>query len=205
MGRGIPVAEPAFRTIAAFIRPTDVVVEVGAAHGGGTLFLSSRAKHVFAFEPNRHSYRILRHFTKDRQNVSAFNLAVGARQGVVRLNLVTDEAAAHGSSMRELEGLSYQGYMNARMVSLDSIEFKVAPSVLIVDCEGYEGEVLLGARALLDKVRTVFVETHVIGDGHNTLPGVISQVEKVPMTANVFLTQDRLSWVSGIRLEPLAR
>src|SRR5271170_5152959 len=111
MNRGIPSPEPALRTIKSSIRPTDVVVEVGAARGGSTLFLSSRAKHVIAFEPNKYNYRLLRHFTKSRRNVSTFNLAVGGREGLARLNIVDGEATAHGSSMQELHGLSYRGHM----------------------------------------------------------------------------------------------
>ncbi len=201
VSRGIPKAEPALQTIAESVRPTDVVVEVGASTGGGTVLLSSRAKHVFAFEPNRHSYRILRHFTRNRPNVTAFNLAVGAGEGVARLNIVDGEASAQGSSIRGIDGLSYRGRMAARMVSLDSVEFPLAPSVLIVDCEGYESEVLAGAKNVLGKVRTVFVETHAIDKGHSTLSDVLSQIEAVPMMARVFLSGDRLPWISGIRLE----
>ena len=35
-----------------FVLPSDVVIEVGARIGGGTLLLSNLAKHVYSFEPN---------------------------------------------------------------------------------------------------------------------------------------------------------
>ncbi len=204
ISRGVPSAEPAFQKIAPWISPADVVVEVGAARGGGTLLLSSLARHVFVFEPNRYSYRVLRHFTKDRSNVSTFNVAVGAKQGIARLNMVAGEAAAYGCSIRRLEGLTYQGHLDARMVRLDDMKFPIAPSVLIIDCEGYEGEVLQGAGDLLHKVRMLFVETHVTSDGHNTLPDVLSRLEEVHMMTSVFSSEDELSWVSGTRPETRA-
>jgi hypothetical protein len=52
---------------------------------------------------------------------------------------------------------------------------------------------------MMDKVRMLFVETHVIGGGQSTLSGVLSQIEAVPMTASVFQSEDRLSWISGTR------
>ncbi|HEV2389154.1 MAG TPA: FkbM family methyltransferase, partial [Nitrososphaerales archaeon] len=93
----------------------------------------------------------------------------------------------------------YRGYMVTKMVSLDHVKFPITPSVLVVDCEGYEGEVLLGARKTMEEVRLVFIETHVVGRGQSTLSGVLSQVEAVPMTTSVFQSEDQLSWVSGVR------
>ena len=134
--------------------------------------------------------------------MSTFNVAVGAQNGFARLNRVVGEATSQGCSIRELQGLSYLGHMRVRVVTLDTVEFPVPPTVLVVDCEGFEGEVLLGARNMMDRVRMLFVETHVIGNGHSTLSGVLSQVEAVPMKADVFLSEDRLSWISGTRSEP---
>jgi FkbM family methyltransferase len=205
LARGRPEPEPAFGTISVSIRPSDVVVEVGAARGGGTLFLSSRARHVYAFEPNKYSYRILRHFTTGRPNISTFNVAVGSSRGVARLNMVADEATSYACSIRVLEGLEYRGHMDVPVVRLDDVEFPVTPSVLIIDCEGYEYEVLAGAKHLLDKVRSVFIETHVLSGGEGTLDRVRSQVEALPMKVDVFPSEDGLLWVAGTRLEPLIR
>ncbi len=197
--RRIPEGEPALQDIAPLIKPTDIVVEVGAAAGGGTLILSSLARRVYAFEPNRHSYRVLRHFTKNRRNVTALNFAVGANQGIARLNLVAGEATSQGSSIGNLDGLKYEGHQNVRMVDLDGVSFPLKPSVLIIDCEGYEVEVLDGGRRTLDSARAVFVEVHTTRNGGNTIDDVVSRLKEAQMTTSVFYSGDKLPWVSGTR------
>lgn len=163
------------------------------------MFLSSRAWRVYAFEPNRHSYRVLRHFTKDRSNVSTFNVAVGSKEGVARLNIVDGEATSLGTSILKLDGLKYNKHVTVPMVRLDDLEFPTAPTVLVVDCEGYESEVLLGAKCLLEKIRTVFIETHLLSDGHDTLPEVLSEVARIPMKTDVLTLRDEPPWVCGTR------
>jgi FkbM family methyltransferase len=199
LSQGRPVPEPIFEAIATRLRRMDVVVEVGAARGGGTLRLSDVAERVYAFEPNMHSYRILRHFAKRRGNLTVFNLAVGSIEGVVRLKTVSGQPAAYGSSILGLDGISYAGHMKARMVRLDDVVFPVTPSILVVDCEGYEGEVLLGAHELLCKVRGVFVETHSLADGRTTIPDVVSRLEKVNMSVDTLTPKNEPTWVVAWR------
>ncbi len=51
--------------------------------------------------------------------------------------------------------------------SLDDFKFDLAPTSLVIDCEGYEVEVLKG-RGLSSSLRSVFVETHVLSNGEAT-------------------------------------
>ncbi|MGI0080668.1 MAG: hypothetical protein ACRECH_13720, partial [Nitrososphaerales archaeon] len=46
------------------IRKDDIVVEGGAHFGESTYYLSQRAKFVYAFEPERFSFKILRAYAK---------------------------------------------------------------------------------------------------------------------------------------------
>lgn len=197
--RGTPAGEPVFHRIAPLIRPDDVVVEVGASTGGGTLSLSSLARHVYAFEPNRQSYRILKHFTRNRDNVTAFNAAIGESGGVACLNLVAGEATSQASSIKRLEGVNYEGRQNVRVFSLDEIKFPLRPSVLIIDCEGYEAEVLRGGRRVLESARLAFVETHTTSGGGNVLAEVLSQLEEARFNTTVFSSDDNMEWVAGAR------
>ena len=63
---GPPPEEEGLTLYPRFVIPSDVVIEVGARIGGGTLLLSSLAKHIYSFEPNPHSFRFLKAFTKKK-------------------------------------------------------------------------------------------------------------------------------------------
>jgi FkbM family methyltransferase len=196
---GTPRAELSYQLIDSFISADDVVAEVGAGHGGGTLSLAAKAGHVYAFEPNADSYRIAKYFTRNKRNVTLFNAGVGEEGREARLNLVHGEASAFGTSIAMLEGFLYRGHRMVRIASLDNIDFGNVPTVLILDCEGYEVEVLRGAKETLKGVTTVFVETHVLSNGHDTMPEIIEQLRLGSFRTGAISTRLDEKWVIGAR------
>ena len=44
--------------------------------------------------------------------------------------------------------------------TLDDIDFRATPTMLILDCTGYEYEALKGSRRILEKIDKVLVELH---------------------------------------------
>jgi len=198
ISKGIPQAESSFQIFEPYLDPEDVVIEVGAGHGGGTLRLSEKVKYVYSFEPNPYSHRIVKYFAKERRNLSLFNAAVGDKLAETRLNLVFGEPSAFASSVTMLTGQSYQSHLRVPMVKLDDMHFSKPPSVMIIDCEGYEMQVLKGAKRTLETVEKVFIETHVLSNGHNTIDEIFPKICTLFDKVGAVSTDEGLIWVMGL-------
>ena len=112
--------------------PSDVVIEVGTNIGGGTLLLSSLAKHVYSFEPNPHSFRFLEAFTKKNRNVTLFQYGCGAENMETTLNLMEDNKLTNLASIKNRNDVQYDRKEKIKIIKLDvfkllltSIKFKI--------------------------------------------------------------------------------
>ncbi len=170
----LPV-EPAARTVfPVVIEPNDVIIEVGARMGDGTRVLANLGRQVYAFEPSRESFLLLKAFTNKIGNVEAYNVAVGSHRGTAMLQ--KDRSFSGVASLQEVADVHYSKSQPVRMVTLDGIKYEQPPTSLVVDCEGYELEVLRGAERLLPTLTKVLVETHIMADGTTTTERVISHL-----------------------------
>ena len=143
-----------------------VLCDVGANCGFLALrhCLADPDVQVFCFEPHPRTFAIL------QRNIELNNLtlraravqcAVGATSGKCRIELdaessmafVSNDAAAPGSRRSKIE---------VPVIALDDFcrEQNVWPDVLKIDVEGFEVEVLTGARECLQRVRRLVVEYH---------------------------------------------
>lgn len=148
----------------------DVVFECGAHHGWTTLqlsrFLANGSLH--AFEPNRRNYEILEKNLERNQceNVSTNWAAVSATVGHARLyeksngSLVPSVMSKAFFSRRLLNRI--YGVADVPTISLDDYvdQTGVQPTCLKIDVEGFECEVLAGARKTLESKPSVFIEIH---------------------------------------------
>lgn len=127
------------------------VFDVGAHQGVYSLYLARRvgaAGRVVAFEPIRRNTEIAERNVElnGLENVEVVTAAVGARPGRARLNLDSTAIAPDGSESVEV-------------IALDDRAER--PALLKIDVEGYEAEVLRGARRILDDVRPhLLLELH---------------------------------------------
>jgi FkbM family methyltransferase len=183
IGKSLPKPDPedsALRLYPNLIGPSDVVIEVGGNVGGGALFLSSLAKYVYSFEPVRMNFIMLRVNTRKRRNVSAFNSAVGSENGYGTINLRKKNVISIGASLTKAANAEYNTTQKVRLIRLDSFHFEHKPTVLIIDCEGYEREVLRGAEQTTSALRMVLVETHTLANGLSTASEVKTELAKLP-------------------------
>jgi FkbM family methyltransferase len=137
----------------------DVVLDIGA-HAGYYSLLSSLlagpSGAVWAFEPDPRNHAALqRHLRINRRsNVSAVRAAVADVRGVARFQ------AGHGSGTGKL---SPHGPVEVEVIRLDDFcgERGIRPTVLKIDVEGAELEVLAGAPRLLERERpAILLSTH---------------------------------------------
>lgn len=138
-------------------RSGDVVLECGAHHGFFTILLAHWAGprgRVIAFEASPSSAAILaqnvtRNGLEGRVTVEA--KAIGAAAGSVRVTEESNAIALTGPAA---------GGTTVPVVPLDAYE-ALAPTLLKLDVEGFEIEILKGARRLLERTPRLAIELHV--------------------------------------------
>jgi FkbM family methyltransferase len=156
-----------------FLRSLDlsnkVVYEIGAFQGILTLFFSSRAREVIAYEPNPPSFaRVERNLRLNgRTNVRLRNLAVGDKAGT--LTLLSDPLMPGGTTgdpsvARQIEGSSPATSVTVPVVTLDEdirANRLPAPDLIKIDIEGMELTALRGMPDTLRQYRPdLYMEMH---------------------------------------------
>jgi FkbM family methyltransferase len=147
------------KLIRSLVKPADTVVDVGANIGYyALLFAKSIGKNgrIIAFEPEPDNLVELR-LNVDRnglRNTEIHPFAVGARAGTVAF------ARGINGGVRASDGPETDAAIQVPMVALDDV-LAGPVNVIKIDVEGYEGEVLRGARKAIERWRpNLFVEIH---------------------------------------------
>jgi FkbM family methyltransferase len=140
-----------------------VLLDVGA-HKGETVeyFLESFDNEIYAFEPVSDNFRSLAARFDGQRRVKCIHKALGATSGEATISLQED------SQTHSLKHLSqnFSGVDRSENVAISTVddicrEFDISRiEILKIDTEGYEVEVLDGAKQSLSesRVRTVFCE-----------------------------------------------
>jgi FkbM family methyltransferase len=154
-----------WRRVMSEVRPGDRVVEVGASFGLYALAFAGRAGsegHVTAFEPDPQSASALKANIRVngwQTRISLVRAAVGAANGEIRF------AAARGMESRiATRNDSNQDVITVPIVTLDSAIGDGRLDLLKIDVEGFEEQVLRGARTILTSAnrrpRAILIEVH---------------------------------------------
>ncbi|HVY12111.1 MAG TPA: FkbM family methyltransferase [Alphaproteobacteria bacterium] len=133
-----------------------VAVDVGANIGCITLALASKAKEVWAFEPQRLTFQKLcaNLAINNFQNVVAKNVACGSVSENVGRLLQHDAVNNGAASMCVKEKGDEKPGEYVGVEALDKHIFEFNRLDLIkIDVEGYEDQVLCGARNIIEKFR----------------------------------------------------
>jgi FkbM family methyltransferase len=151
-----------------FVKPGEVLFDVGAAIGAYAMYAARGGAVVVAFEPKATSYGLLTehlHLNDLGRKVSAFSLALSDRTGATRIDLF--EIAPAGA-MNALQGTETQfgerpaGFSQAIIACRldDAIaQFGLpAPAHLKLDVDGAEGLILSGGPKALAALRSAIVE-----------------------------------------------
>ncbi|HEY2125228.1 MAG TPA: FkbM family methyltransferase [Chthoniobacterales bacterium] len=163
------------------------VVDVGANAGqwSGMLLDLLTPESFVMIEPGPAAFAELRARFGGNPRVRLHNVAVGAGDGAVRLKITRDTTGASllqpKEEMRALIGGNWAvtGEVDVGLTTLDHLLADMAEvSLLKIDVQGYEQEVLAGGRATLAKTRFLLVELNYmpqyeggswLGELHETL------------------------------------
>jgi FkbM family methyltransferase len=168
-----PLPSELARLRSSRLAPGARVFDIGAHQGVVALMLSRFVEpdgQVVAVEAERHSYEVA---VRNRNlnggsNLQVIHAAAGATDGWLYLRNRLNATVVKGGHI---------GLSRVPALSVDSLAARYgAPDVVFVDVEGYEHEVLCGARDTLASAATdFFVEVHV-GYGLEYLGGSVQMV-----------------------------
>lgn len=157
---------PAFADLRECIRlsaPNSTAVDVGASVGNYALAMARAvgdAGRVLAIEANPTVFKELQHSTSGAKNVTALNVAASSHSGTADLFIPLDE---HGHRQEPIATLERRTHLRGNTVSVNAVtldELLVdadAVSIVKIDVEGHEGEVLAGAVETIRRHRPAFV------------------------------------------------
>lgn len=154
---------PERRAVSQLLRTDDRVLEIGSCVGLVSLTAARivGAANVRAFEPNPDAARVAReNFALNGLPVELINAAVGVDDGTLDLRIAPDSWLG-ASGRRHFEGRTIATPMH----SISKVVAAFKPSVLVIDVEGMEDELLPACP--LPGIRALVFEVHpdVIGMG----------------------------------------
>lgn len=146
-----------FSGIYDFLKPqkSDIVIDAGANIGDFTMKIAGKVSTVIAIEPSKENVSYLKLNIKNVNNVYIIQKAVGKITG--RIGFTGQGVSA---------GVDEKADNSVEIVTIDRIceDMKIAPTLLKMDIEGYEGDALKGMKKSIDTVRRMVIEVH---DEHN--------------------------------------
>ncbi|MBL4941079.1 MAG: FkbM family methyltransferase [Colwellia sp.] len=142
---GQPYELDMLQDMASRLSPGDVVLDIGANVGNHTLYLAALAKvKVYAFEPNALLVKAIRKsaaLSLVEKNVIIYSIGLGSEESSGHFKeLISENIGAQSIEV---------GEGKLRIQPLDSIRFSESISMMKVDVEGMELEVLRGAIATI--------------------------------------------------------
>ncbi|MCY4335694.1 MAG: FkbM family methyltransferase [Litoreibacter sp.] len=175
--------ERAFYQVVSDLRRGDICVDLGANVGEFTRLMADKGAEVIAYEPDPETFARLNEAVGARANVQLHQKAAGAQNGIVQLQ----RAARYDEHPEKFSQASSLVRRDASMDPKNSVDVEVIDFVaelkamdrdiriLKVDIEGSEFELLdaLIQDPIVNRIDTIFVETHEWMDPVNYVPMVI--------------------------------
>jgi FkbM family methyltransferase len=159
-----------------FLRPEDLFVDVGANVGSYTILASGHVgARTIAFEPIRNTYDRLNNniaINHIEDKVMAYNMGIGARKDVLRFTANLDTV-----NHVVLEGED-EDFIEVKVDSLDEMLGKEFPSLMKIDVEGFETEVLAGASEVFNNqaLKAIIIELNGSGTKYGYSEDAIHQL-----------------------------
>ena len=146
------------------LRPTDLFVDVGANIGSYSIMVaSSVGSSVIAVEPITTTYKNLNKniFLNELSDlIITRNIGLSSKEGELIFTSDSD------TTNHVIEGSELGSAEVVQVITLDNLCKHAYPTILKVDCEGYELEVLLGGKSTLQNKNLLAVVLELNGSGN---------------------------------------
>ena len=147
----------------------DCVFDVGANEGQYASHLRriGYRKKIISFEPSLNAYKVLNLKSIKDENWTAYNFGIGEKEKKVEINISEN---SYSSSILQILPNHIEAAPQSRYISKERISIKRLDSLheinieklnktfLKIDTQGYEEQVLIGAKNILDKVEGIQIE-----------------------------------------------
>ncbi|BAZ29619.1 methyltransferase FkbM family protein [Cylindrospermum sp. NIES-4074] len=195
-----------------FVKPGDLVFDVGANVGNRTkVFLKLQAK-VVAFEPQKICADFLEQILKKNPNFTLVKKALGGKEGegkmllgeISGLSTLSEEWLQMATESNRFGEHKWKETQSVQITTLDKAIFEFGvPSFIKIDVENFELEVLLG---LSQSVACISIEFHA-ETIQNTIK-CIDYVEKLSPKALFQISKEAMifelqSWVSAEEIKQI--
>jgi FkbM family methyltransferase len=183
------------------LRTDDILLDIGANIGYYTLIASRLCKKVYACEPHPENMERLTNNIElnNYVNIETFQVGFGANDDELQL------ACSELSNWHSCKGVAAggPGVIEVPGARIDSfVADKIAPTIVKMDVEGYELEVLRGARNTLRHVRGVFLELHGEVLSNTEIKEVIDSLADSGLSPTLIVQYD---WPGLSRIYPLSQ
>ncbi len=143
----------------------DLILDVGANIGNHSLYFSNFSKQVFSYEPNPNTFELLKFNTKNLSNINVYNIGISNKNENKFLNEsnfnIGDSAIVSSDEKKDIEKNNKTLHEISSM-KLDDLEHlsdeKI--SMIKIDVEQHEYEVMDGASNLIEKNQPVLIFEH---------------------------------------------
>lgn len=147
-------------------RADDIYVDVGSAVGHTSLSLAPHVKTVYAFEPNEKNFSKLQDNILINQslNIISYKMALSSKNEYKKLHLSRENDGSHSFNDKFIK-LIDSNHDHNEIVCADKFDNMVLESTLVkIDVEGHELEVLKGMKINLKTIRYIALETSKINE-----------------------------------------
>lgn len=146
-----------------FLKPDSVVIDAGANSGVFSVFAAMHCKNgkIFSFEPVKSTYDVLLRNIVKYPQVTAFNLGLGTEEKTAEIRTSSRSPginAVNDSVLAEKNGRFFDGSEKIQITTMDKAVEKQKLNRLDfikIDTEGYESQILEGARATIKQFKPV--------------------------------------------------
>lgn len=140
-----------------------IVYDIGGNIGYHALGISHKAKHVYSFEPNSKSYKLLKLNTENKKNITCLQLAIGDSIGKTH---ISDYDFNQYGNYGELK-INDTGE-ECELTKIDELNLPL-PDIIKIDVEGYELKVIEGGRKTISNRKPIIFYESIHGTGFDLI------------------------------------
>jgi len=156
--------EQVLRNLSKIIKPDTTVIDIGAQTGYMSVAYSLFADKVISFEPNPAAYEVLEANARINTNILPYNFAISDTEGVLEFHY-SDPGLCNGGYASSTDyGIGVTGHkvpLDVIAVDLnyflDYLNFKDKISLIKIDAEGHDKDIIKSIRPLIELHRPVLI------------------------------------------------